>query len=106
MLYHLFILLSYLTSVFGGILADSSLGKYKTILILSLVYCVGNAVMSFTAIPSVAGDPPNYAGALVGLLLISIGTGGIKPCVSAFGGDQFKPSQQHLMPRVACEDAV
>lgn len=26
---------------------------------------------------------------LVGLLLISIGTGGIKPCVSTFGADQF-----------------
>jgi solute carrier family 15 oligopeptide transporter 1 len=31
---------------------------------------------------------------IVGLLLIAIGTGGIKPCVSAFGGDQFKLPQQ------------
>ena len=30
------------------------------------------------------------AGPMVGLLLIAIGTGGIKPCVSAFGGDQFE----------------
>lgn len=26
---------------------------------------------------------------IVGLVLIAIGTGGIKPCVAAFGGDQF-----------------
>lgn len=31
---------------------------------------------------------------IVGLLLIAVGTGGIKPCVSAFGGDQFKLPQQ------------
>jgi dipeptide/tripeptide permease len=30
---------------------------------------------------------------MIGLLLIAIGTGGIKPCVSAFGGDQFTASQ-------------
>jgi proton-dependent oligopeptide transporter, POT family len=33
-------------------------------------------------------------GLYVGLTLIAIGAGGIKPCVSAFVGDQFKPSQQ------------
>ena len=30
---------------------------------------------------------------MIGLLLIALGTGGIKPCVSAFGGDQFTASQ-------------
>ena len=30
---------------------------------------------------------------MIGLLLIGIGTGGIKPCVSAFGGDQFSSDQ-------------
>lgn len=35
-----------------------------------------------------------------GLSLIAIGTGGIKPCVAAFGGDQFHlPSQQQLLER-------
>uniref|UniRef100_A0A914S3B0 Amino acid permease/ SLC12A domain-containing protein n=1 Tax=Parascaris equorum TaxID=6256 RepID=A0A914S3B0_PAREQ len=28
---------------------------------------------------------------LFGLVIIAIGTGGIKPCVAAFGGDQFNP---------------
>lgn len=33
--------------------------------------------------------------AITGLILISLGTGGIKPCVYTFGGDQFKlPEQQ------------
>ena len=31
----------------------------------------------------------------IGLFLIAVGTGGIKPCVASFGGEQFKlPEQQ------------
>lgn len=30
---------------------------------------------------------------MLGLLLIALGTGGIKPCVAAFGGDQFSDHQ-------------
>ncbi|XP_070570104.1 solute carrier family 15 member 2-like isoform X1 [Ptychodera flava] len=42
--------------------------------------------------PQTTGDPYLW-GPLLGLLLIAIGTGGIKPCVAAFGGDQFGKDQ-------------
>ena len=40
-----------------------------------------------------------YSSALaaLGLVIIALGTGGIKPCVSAFGGDQFKDDQVHMV---------
>ena len=35
---------------------------------------------------------------MVGLFLIALGTGGIKPCVAAFGGDQFQDHQVNSLP--------
>ncbi|KNE60442.1 hypothetical protein AMAG_05830 [Allomyces macrogynus ATCC 38327] len=105
-LVHGFVFLAYLFTLLGGALSDGYLGRYKTIVVLSLVYCVGNLTLSLTAIPGVmpvssapaSGDiegsgKPSPWGAVVGLVLLALGTGGIKPNVSAFGADQYLPSQ-------------
>lgn len=91
--YHAFNMLCYFSPIFGAIIADSFWGKYKTILYVSLVYALGNVVVSFTAVPSIL-NAVNLAGPAIGLFLIAMGTGGIKPCVSAFGGDQFEVGQE------------
>jgi dipeptide/tripeptide permease len=39
---------------------------------------------------------------MIGLFLIALGTGGIKPCVSAFGGDQFGPNQVQKFHKAIC----
>nr|XP_018914464.1 PREDICTED: peptide transporter family 1-like isoform X1 [Bemisia tabaci] len=91
-LYHGFTFLCYFFPLVGGIIADSFLGKFKTIFYLSLVYALGNIVLS-TASATVL-NLPTRAMSILGLVLIAIGTGGIKPCVSAFGGDQFVLPQQ------------
>ncbi|KAL2081631.1 hypothetical protein ACEWY4_023484 [Coilia grayii] len=101
-IYHAFVALCYLTPILGAIIADSWLGKFKTIIYLSIVYAVGQVVMAISAIHDITdadrdGKPDNItihvALSMVGLLLIALGTGGIKPCVSAFGGDQFEDHQ-------------
>ena len=96
---HAFTMLAYFFPLFGAVLSDAYLGKFKTILYLSIVYCFGNLTLSVTAIPGVTnhGDHPHWWGAALGLLLLAIGTGGIKPCVSSFGGDQFHPSQTEAL---------
>lgn len=88
-IYHTFTMLCYFTPLIGALIADSFLGKYKTILYISLIYCIGNVVMALTAIP-----PAERYGPMIGLCLIAFGTGGIKPCVAAFGGDQFSQGQE------------
>nr|XP_016942457.1 peptide transporter family 1 [Drosophila suzukii] len=93
-LFHTFTMLVYIFPLIGALIADGWLGKYKTILYLSLVYSLGAMVVSFGAVPLTG--MPTKAVTVVGLLLIAIGTGGIKPCVSAFGGDQFSLPAQSL----------
>uniref|UniRef100_A0A671Z1D2 Solute carrier family 15 member 1 n=1 Tax=Sparus aurata TaxID=8175 RepID=A0A671Z1D2_SPAAU len=102
-IYHTFVALCYLTPILGAIVADSWLGKFKTIVYLSLVYTLGQIIMAISAIHDITdhnkdGTPDDMtlhiALSMVGLLLIALGTGGIKPCVAAFGGDQFEDHQE------------
>ncbi|NXO29079.1 S15A1 protein, partial [Cisticola juncidis] len=102
-IYHTFVALCYLTPILGAILADSWLGKFRTILYLSIIYAIGQTVLSVGSINDLTdhnrdGSPDkvavNIALSMIGLVLIALGTGGIKPCVSAFGGDQFEDDQE------------
>ncbi|XP_034533544.1 solute carrier family 15 member 1b isoform X2 [Notolabrus celidotus] len=102
-IYHTFVALCYLTPILGAIIADSWLGKFKTIVYLSIVYTLGQIVMAIGAIHDITdhnrdGTPDSMgfhvALSMVGLILIALGTGGIKPCVAAFGGDQFLDHQE------------
>lgn len=88
--FHLFLASNYFFPVFGAILADAFLGKYRTIFWLSIVYCGGHLALAMD---------DTRAGLGIGLTLIALGAGGIKPCVSANVGDQFGQSNQHLLSR-------
>ncbi|KAH8415418.1 hypothetical protein KR222_011065, partial [Zaprionus bogoriensis] len=91
-LFHVFTMLVYIFPLMGAIIADGWIGKYQTILYLSMVYSLGAMIVAVGAIP--LENMPVKSVTILGLLLIAIGTGGIKPCVSAFGGDQFKLPEQ------------
>lgn len=93
--YHSFVGWVYFTPLLGALLSDIFLGKYRTIILLSLVYCAGHAAL---ALMGTAGNSPWWL--FTGLLLICLGSGGIKPCVSAHVGDQFGPRNQHLLTRI------
>lgn len=89
--FHTFVAGAYFFPMLGAIISDMWLGKYRTIMFLSLGYCAGHAVLA-------AND--TRAGLLLGLSLIALGSGGIKPCVSANVGDQFGKRNQHLLERI------
>ena len=89
--YHVFSMAVYVTPLLGAFLSDVVLGKYRTILYFSLVYCGGHLAL---------GLNDTRAGLATGLALIALGAGGIKPCVSANVGDQFGVANQHLLTKV------
>lgn len=88
---HQFSIGVYATPLIGALLSDLIFGKYKTIMSLSIVYCLGHLVLALFE---------TQTGLAVGLTLIAIGSGGIKPCVSAHVGDQFGSGNKHLIERV------
>ena len=89
--YHTFVSAAYFFPLLGALLADVFWGKYRTILLLSCVYCLGHLALAVNE---------TRLGLAVGLTLIAMGSGGIKPCVSAHVGDQFGQSNQHLLEKV------
>lgn len=91
-IYHAFTMACYFTPLLGAIIADSWLGKFKTIFYISIIYAIGNAVLSVGAFS--LGLASQQWMSMLGLGLIALGTGGIKPCVAAFGGDQFVKGQE------------
>jgi POT family proton-dependent oligopeptide transporter len=99
---HLFVASAYFFPIIGGIVADAFLGKYLTILLLSIVYCLGHLCLALMDLPEplLAATLAPRGWLLAGLALVAIGSGGIKPCVSAHVGDQFGQSNRHLLERV------
>ncbi len=89
---HFFVSLAYALPFVGGIVADWFFGKYKVILYVSLVYCLGHLFLALFE--------DNLSMFQYGLLLIAIGAGGIKSCVSANLGDQFDASNKQLMSKI------
>lgn len=89
--FHLFVSAVYFTPIIGALLSDIWLGKYRTILYFSLLYCLGFLTLSLN---------DTRLGLGAGLALIAIGSGVIKPCVSANVGDQFGETNKGLIEKV------
>jgi POT family proton-dependent oligopeptide transporter len=89
---HLFATAVYFLPIVGGWLADRWLGRYRTILSLSLFYCLGHGALALFE--------GKLWGIYLGLGLIALGAGGIKPCVSAFVGDQFLDQDEKRLRKV------
>ncbi|XVF24455.1 hypothetical protein REPUB_Repub13aG0129500 [Reevesia pubescens] len=71
----------------GAFIADSYLGRFKTILASSLIYFLGMVLLSLSV--SVIPMHSRKAVFFTALYVLAIGEGGHKPCVQTFAADQF-----------------
>lgn len=97
-LQHAFMAGVYITPFIGAVLSDWLWGKYNTILRVSLLYCIGHAILALMDYPSLTGMEPKIL-LIAGLICLAMGAGGIKPCVSAHVGDQFGTRNKHLITK-------
>ncbi|XP_022155247.1 protein NRT1/ PTR FAMILY 5.10-like isoform X1 [Momordica charantia] len=93
--------LSMLLTLLGAFLADSFFGRYRTIVFASALYVLGLGLITLSASLSTATSGCQNSTAtcstpqlekvffFVSLYLVAVGQGGHKPCVQAFGADQF-----------------
>lgn len=86
--FHSFVIGVYFFPLLGGWLSDRYFGKYNTVLWFSLIYCAGHACLALFE--------NSRSGFYTGLFLIALGSGGIKPLVVSFCGDQFTTANKHL----------
>nr|AAC39119.1 low-affinity peptide transporter [Caenorhabditis elegans] len=91
-----FTVLCYTTPLLGSIVADGYIGKFWTIFSVSILYAIGQVVLALASTKNFQSSVHPWMD-LSGLLIIAFGTGGIKPCVSAFGGDQFELGQERML---------
>ncbi|AQK73799.1 protein NRT1/ PTR FAMILY 8.3 [Zea mays] len=86
---------SYLTPVFGAIIADAFWGNYNTILVSLAIYLLGMILVTLSAFlptDTVLGGSSVFGAhtvAFVGLYLVAIGSGGVRSSLLTFGAEQF-----------------
>ncbi|OIW14511.1 hypothetical protein TanjilG_12104 [Lupinus angustifolius] len=98
---------SYLTPLIGSFFADAYWGRYWTIVLFYGVYLIGICILIVSAsipalepvecVKSVCPPPTSSQRGVffLGLYLVALGTGGIKPCIWPFGADQFDDTDQN-----------
>ncbi|CAI9779091.1 unnamed protein product [Fraxinus pennsylvanica] len=92
-----------LMPLIGAFIADAFAGRFWTITVASIIYQMGMISLTISAILPKLRPPPctqdhkvcteansgQLAILYISLLLTALGSGGIRPCVVAFGADQF-----------------
>ncbi|KAG0174905.1 peptide transporter ptr2 [Apophysomyces sp. BC1021] len=86
----------YFTPVLGAVVADQYIGRYWTILVFSTVYMIGWLILTTTATPAAIASGAGFPGYIVSLIVIGVGTGGIKGIVSPLCADQYETTENYV----------
>lgn len=86
----------YCVPLFAAYVADTYLGRYKTVLYSIFIAIAGHVILTASAAPAVIAHPNQAMGAfVVGLIVMGLGTGGFKPNISPLVAEQV-PKRMHV----------
>ncbi|KAF2198123.1 di/tri peptide transporter 2 [Delitschia confertaspora ATCC 74209] len=86
----------YVTPILGAIIADQYLGKYNTILVFCFIYMAGLLILTLTSLPGSLANGAGLGGFIAAMIIIGLGTGGIKSNVAPLIADQYKRRQMAI----------
>ncbi|KAI0118721.1 POT peptide transporter [Nemania sp. FL0031] len=86
---YFFQLWCYLTPLLGAFIADTWLGRFKTIFLGTVTALLGITIIFITSIPAFLERGAGFPGLLVGLVVIGLGAGGIKSNVGPLVAEQY-----------------
>lgn len=78
-----------MTPIIGAVIADQYWGKYKTIVVFCGIYLVGLLVLFLTSLPISLEHGAGLGGLVVAIIIVGLGTGGIKSNVAPLIADQY-----------------
>merc|ERR1712093_664748 len=96
----------YVTPILGAVVADQYLGKYKTLIIFACVYIVGLLILVLTSLPTSLENGAGMGGFVAAILIIGIGTGGIKSNVAPLIADQYQRKKMAIKTIVKTGERV
>jgi POT family proton-dependent oligopeptide transporter len=79
----------YITPIAGAIVADQFWGKYKAIFVACIIYLIGLLVLVLTSIPPSINAGSALPGLIIAMIILGIGTGGVKSNVSPLMAEQY-----------------
>lgn len=85
-----------MTPIIGAIVADQYLGRYKSILVFSVVYIVGLIILLLTSIPVAIENGAALGGLAAAMTVIGLGTGGIKSNVAPLIAEQMTETKMKI----------
>ncbi len=86
----------YVTPILGGWISDTYWGKYKTIFVFCVIYIVGIFLLFITSVPSITSKSTATGGYIAAIIIIGLGTGGVKSNVSPLIADQIPKKKPYI----------
>ncbi|KAI8884310.1 PTR2-domain-containing protein [Backusella circina FSU 941] len=86
----------YITPIIGAIVSDQFLGKYWSIVLFAFVYLAGLIILTATSSPMAIASGAAFPGFIVAIIIIGLGTGGIKSNVAPLVAEQYQSKRAYI----------